>query len=704
MVLRRLFAKFYNEIKTKPLNLPDELKKNLRNSTSVQIALRDSIKRFRAELPMHTLSEIVKASKAHLKAFYTIPNIVSPNDPKFEPGLRENLMKEMIDPEVKRQVEYQEDRLFMLDKSLEARRNYLLSKERDNVENAIRAYNEAKRIEELKIKGAKRFVPEAEQTELLLDGEINTQLVPIDTHTVLNPKGVVKLSSLPGKYPRFVDLTEQELANYICYNILNTEQGLQMFKNSIENENFHSNIRASLIQKLSLIKPENPKDFRLIELISSLKTEELSKKNLCNTIWAIGKIYETPPKSIGNTVESLKERFDEIIPICNSLNLAYACEGLRHIKDKNKKLGLKICSRFIDLMNSVVLPEVPINPEVPYLNFPPQGHSFFVGSKDLTIPTSKVPSIAIFKVIKYLENTGIDKYLPYVYKKTAQLINGLSLFEFDKNMLVEGIIVYGKLNEAMLCDKDIKGCLLKMTQLVLKQYDELTLKEVYKITEILMKTYSYHLSSWFKILELRSFEGIHSEQDPKIIENISRQFIRYYIAISYGRDISIEPFVWVYEKFTVFTPLLDKISEITKTRKIESVDRARLATILGISGYKISITKDKNFENIIAASIQGYPHESLDEIKTREELVEIVNSTRGLHEICELAAALAKHNCKTDWKYFEEFYENNKDIINSQPHRIALAWAIKKKVQVNYDWNLVTVTENRMLKEIQNIE
>lgn len=704
MALRRLFAKFYNEIKTKPLNLPDELKKNLRNSTAVQLALRDSIKRFRAELPMHTLSEIVKASRAHLKAFYTIPNIVSPNDPQFEPGLRENLMKTVIDPEVRRQVEYQEDRMFMLDKSLEARRNYLLSKERDTVEKAIRAYNEVKRIEELKKTESKRFVPKTEQPELLLDGEIDTQLVPIDTHTVLNPKGVVKMTSLPGKRARFVDLTEQELANYICYNILQAEEGLQMFENSLENESFHSNIRARLIQKISIMKPENPKDYRLIKLISSLKIEDLSKKNLCNTIWAIGKLYESPPKSTEKTLKSLIERFDELIPNCNSLNLAYACEGLRNLKDKNKKLGQKICTRFIDLMNSVTLPTEPINPEVPHINYPLQGHSFFTGSKDLTIPMSKVPSTAIFRVIKYLENVRIDKYLPYVYKKTAQLLNGLSMFELDRRMLVEGIIVYGKLGEVMLCDKDIKDCVLKMTQLALKQYDELTLKEVYKITEILMKTDSYRLSSWFKILELRSFEGIHSEEDPKTIENIARQFIRYYIAIAHGRDISLEPFIWIYEKFPTFTPLLNKISELTKTREFPSINRAKLAAILGISGYKISITKEKTFENIIAASIQGYPHEALEEIKTREELVEIVNSTRGLFEICELAAVLAKHNCKTDWKYFEEFYENNKDIIKSQPHRIALAWAIKKKVEVTYDWNLITVTEDKMLKDIQNIE
>ena len=279
----RKFAKFYNEVKERPVPIPNELKKNLRNSTSAQIALRKTIKEFRAELPMLSLVDIAKASRAHIKAYFEIPDIITPNDPLFEPGLRKNLLQDVIDPLVRLQKDYLEDRLFVMDKSVEARRNYLLAQETDKAEKAIRENKEKLRIENLKSLDTKKYLTQS-NVEGVLDGEINTQIVPFDEHTVLSFSGVVKMTSLPGKRARFVDLTHQELANYICYNLLSAEQALQMFVNSLENPNFHANTQAQLIQKLALLKVENTKDERLIQLITELNISELSKKNICNTL------------------------------------------------------------------------------------------------------------------------------------------------------------------------------------------------------------------------------------------------------------------------------------------------------------------------------------------------------------------------------------------------------------------------------------
>ena len=150
MKLKRFFPKFYNQIKERPVKIPEELKHNLRNSTSVQLTLRQTMKHFRMELPYISLADIAKASKAHIKAFYNTPNLLSPNDPSLEPDLRKHLFRDVVNPFVAAQKLYLQDRLFNLDKSIESRRNILLTEEVKKVEKALREHKELKRLEDLK--------------------------------------------------------------------------------------------------------------------------------------------------------------------------------------------------------------------------------------------------------------------------------------------------------------------------------------------------------------------------------------------------------------------------------------------------------------------------------------------------------------------------------------------------------------------------
>lgn len=699
MRISRFFTKFYNEVKVKPVKIPEHLKHNLRNSTSAQIALRSTMKQFRAQLPLLSLLEIAKASRAYIKANYFIPNLVSPNDPILEPVLRKHLIQDIVNPIVAIQKEYYEDRLFMLDRSVEARRNFLLAKEAEKVERALRLSKDAKRIEELK---KKEFRISAGGVEEVLDGEVNTQMVVADTHTVVSYKGVVKMSSEPGKMSRFVDFTGQELGNYIVFNLESSEQALQMFEKSMENENFDSNLRAKLIQKLAVMKKKTLPDKRLLNLINSVKVSELSKKNLSNTIWAICKLYREIPKSLNLPFTSMQDRFEEMIPISNSMNLAYVCEGFSKLKHFPSEFPEKVAKRFTELIEHIEVPESPKDFIVSYINIPVKGHSMYYGSKDLTIPTTLVPTPAMFKILRYLEASGKVEALPYLYKKCAVLLNQLSMFELDRGLLIEGLTIYGKLSEGLRQDPDVNDCILNMTQLVVKYYEELIVPDICTVANALMGAGGFRFTSWFRLLELKAFEAIDSVIDFDLLLKTTAQFTRYQVAMVYGRDLEIEPLLWLNETLLIETPLLYKVYTKAKTTEIPSTTRCKLGILMGLMGYSVEIPIENSIYSLLAASVQRLPHPGLKNLPI-EDLLILVNSTNDINEICALAAVLAKSHTEVDWEYFVKFYDNNKHSITSQPHRIALAWALKRKVDVDYEKILLTLSEQALLDEIKSL-
>ena len=701
--MRRFFARFYNEKPQRPIKIPEELKNNLRNAPSTQQVLRKSIKEFRLQLPLLSLTEISKLSKAHLKAFHFIPNIISSNDERLEPELRKSFFKSVLDPQFKIDLEYYEDKILVLDKSAESRRNYLLAKEAEEVEKALRANEEVKRIERLRDVEKIRFRPEVLLVDQVLDKEINNQVVEVDTHTVLSSKGVVRMNSLPGKMPRFQDLTGQELSNYVCFNLQNVEQALQMAVQSKENINFDSNMRAQILQKIVLMEIGEVKDNRLVELIDSIEINQLSKKNVANTLWALGKLHSVFPRRIKKAVEELTKRFVELVPVSNSMNIAYAVDGLKKLGIFESHLVESITNRFLTLVDSVKIPSKPNPSDVYYLNIPLQGHSYFYGGKDLTIPQTVVPGQAVFRVLRYLKNAGQVQILPLLYKKTAMMINSNSLYELDKNLLIDGLSIFSQLSEQQMIEPNIKKLVLNMSQLVLKYNQELTLPQVSLVSHSILRTKSFDLTAWFKVLQLKSFESAEFYKEPSELLPVCHNFVKYFVAVKHGRDLDIEPLAWIFNTFYVQDSLFNKLAELCESKKIPDEVLNTLGKYLGIVGYVVNTTTDNNAKAIIAASIQGYPHECLVEVGD-ELLKNIIKDINKYDEVCELAAVFRKHGTKVNWNYFEQFYLNNKDFITSQPHRIALAWSLGKKVEVEYESELLTKTEFKMLETFINPE
>ena len=392
-----------------------------------------------------------------------------------------------------------------------------------------------------------------------------------------------------------------------------------------------------------------------------------------------------------------------MIPICNSMNLAYACDGLRKLLRFDKNISISIYNRFTELLEQIELPQTPKDINVPYINIPVIGHSMFNGYQDLTIPTTKVPAYAMFRLLRYLTASNTTDPLPYFYKKCAQVLNHLSLFELDKKLLIEGLTIYGSISEGLLFDKDIKECILNMGQLAMKYCEEFTIKEVSKIAEAILGIRAFKYTSWFKLLELKAFESIDSIDDYELVLDIAEKFIRYHIAVNHGRDIKIEPLIYFQELFPIDNPLLYKIYIITKTKKMSNETRYKLGILLGFAGYSVTIPVNMSAYSIISASVQNVLHPGLANVEFND-LVRIVNELTDYNDVALLIFVFAKHNTQLDWNYFKKFYNNNKQFIKSQPHKIAFLWALKEKVHVDYEISLLTVSEQKMLNEINQFE
>ena len=587
-----------------------------------------------------------------------------------------------------------------LDRSVEARRNKLLAKEAEEVEKALKAHEEMKRIEKLKDIEKLRFKPDALEVDQLLDGEITSQVVVQDSHTVLSSKGVVVLNKTPGKMATFNDLTTQELSNYVCFNLDKYEQALQMFDHAKLNPAFDANTRAKLVQRCAMMEKKDAKDFRMIQLVQSIEVKDLSKKNLANLIWALGGLYEAVPKSLAQVFAKLLERFVELVPVCNSMNLAYAAQGLGNLKVQNDDLANLIASRFTSLMEAVEIPKTAKPATVSYLTVPVKGPSFFYSAQDLSIPQTLVPAYSLLKVLRFLKKSRKTDLLPYFYLKSAQIISNLSLYEFDKIMLLDGLQLFASLPEQQLANESIKKCVTSLAHLSLSYYQEFTVSQVSLVARALVRTKAFRYTAWFRVLQLKGFESSEFFKDPRDLADLAEHFVKYLVAVKHGRDLDVEPLVWLFHKLYVENTLMNRLAGICDNRDLPDEALNRLGKMLGIVGYVVSTTNDFTFSSIVAAAAQEYAHPALVEISD-QEVVEIVKKLNRYEEVCELAAVFRAKGTKVNWKYFEVFFENNAKMIRSQAHRIALAWALGTDVEVEYDEETLSTTEFEMLSQIK---
>lgn len=148
--------------------------------------------------------------------------------------------------------------------------------------------------------------------------------------------------------------------------------------------------------------------------------------------------------------------------------------------------------------------------------------------------------------------------------------------------------------------------------------------------------------------------------------------------------------------------MIDKIYLIAKTKKINFKLQCKIAVLLGLMGYSAPVPYEVSPLSIIAAHVQRQKHPGLEKIESKE-LVKIVSNCKDYELLCEMVAVFAKNNTDVDWDYLKLLYQNNHQLIESQPHRIAFAWSLKSKVSVNFDTQLITVTEKGMIDEINQI-
>lgn len=536
--ISRKFAKLYNERPHKPIKIPHQLRQNLRSQAQVRLALRQAIKEAKANFPHIPLSDLAAASKAEVKAFYKIPEIISLEDPKIEKPIRNYFKKEIFDTEVKDQSEYLESNLFLNDKSIESKRNVLLVEESEAYLKQYKLEKEEKRIKELEAKIVK--FPELPPIDDILNNisTENDTTQEVSTHVtdrkLLSFKGVLDFKTGTGKYPTFNQLSKQELKNYAVHNLQTVEQALQMAASTQPSDTYDSSVRILIVQKLVELEAVDLKDKRMYELVSGIDAFQLGTKDVCDTLWALGKIYgQNSPKFAVRLRDSLKIQFLNYLPKLNSMNLAYACKGFYLMQVYDQDIADGIMQRLSEIIELVpMLPNKTPLLDPPIFNIPLKGHSLFYGYQDLTIPKTILPAKAVVWTLKYLSNSPADlTQINKAYAKCAELVYNNSLYELSRYQLLEAIGLYGSIKQPVILEGSVVKFIKALAKCLRKYIDKMSLSELCTLGHASMNCGDYGATSMFRAIELKAKELLGTDQTEEDVEKFQKMLKKYYDVI-----------------------------------------------------------------------------------------------------------------------------------------------------------------------------
>ncbi|CAG9335392.1 unnamed protein product [Blepharisma stoltei] len=592
----RFFVTLYNAKKQRQAKIPNELRQNIRNNYQIREALRKSIKALKNQFPHVPLADLAKASKAEIKAFYKIPEVISPNDPAIEKPLRKYFIQEIINPASEQHREYLESNLFLNDKSIESKRNVLLVEEAKEFEKNIRLENEMKRRKALAEKIVK--FPELPTVDQILNGEESTEITTqMPERSLISSRGIVDLRTGTGKYPTYNELSKQELKNYVVYNLRELEQALQMAEYTKPSETYDSSVRVLMVQQIAKLKAEGLRDPRMYHLVQGIDVSVLGSKEVCDTIWAIGKIYkDNPPKFINVFKEKLKERFLQYLPKLNSMNLAYASKGFALLQVYDMNIADGIMQRFSEIVKQV--PMIPNrNPlaDVQTFTIPVQGHSLYFGYKDRTIPSNPLPLSAAVWTLRYLKLTNADRYeFSNCFRLCAELMYNNRMHEVNKRSIIEAMLVFGHSRKAKVTEEPVVKLIKGLGRKIRPYIQELELKEIIIVGHALMNCGEFGVTSLFRGLEKKITELLGIDQDPGHIKRVKDMLKRYYDVVE-GR------------RFKKDQESVD-INDITMEEHSEALDEKSLEN-----------EEEKIMENEILENKDKYQEGAIDDLEYSED-------------------------------------------------------------------------------------
>lgn len=614
----RGFAKMYNELKPNLRSrdkLSPELKKSIRLSTKITTGLEKQIKDAKKSDAFVPLSTYTKASKKDAQHKLKPPVYVTAKDPDLEGRIRKSYVKEVVRPAIQSYSRQMKADVFILDRSEEAIKNRILTKETEEAERALIKQKEQERRKSipskdpqtiLGLRTAENEVPKLTSTAIATTGE-QLELRVGETTSV---KGTVDLSGRSEGVLRFSDLSHKELANYICYNLQNEEETLQLFKYSRESSQYDSNLKAATLQKLALLSHKDiSEDPRALDCIRDINNgiEDLTDKNLCDTIWAVGKLLgpkrERPQVVVWLVQKAIVEaqkRWENF----NAMNIGYLVRGLDYLKvyppalveATLDKLGffVEICEQIDDSKGIS---------SVKYYPSELTGFSFFYGFTDYTIPRTPLPARAVDFIARFLIDSGKTEECRRTLQRAAQVTRKLNLYEVDTNRTISMLKTFTR-------DPQL-GTSLEVRALVesLMHYlDVETVTSLDQITSViqgLLNTNLVRLSGLLDNLVSKSSQLVGSSaENPEVVCQTSRAIARYLWMVNRGIDIKAEPHYWMLPCITLKHLTIDKLLDFTDSNTLNPNKVFPIIEDCCSLGYRLEgLNLEQSYECLLAQAV-----------------------------------------------------------------------------------------------------
>lgn len=640
-LLGRGFARLYNPVKQR-LRSDQKIRYKSRfgESSKIKASVAQALDVYKAGIKPTLLSKALEKTAKELMATDKPISFKTSSDPGLEPQIRKFMVTKGVTAVGEAHKAYMQENLFLLDQSVEARRNVMLVEELENYQKKLRDHTEVIRRKVLQEKEAKTELVKGKEdsVDLLLTrmsslaiestappSDQSTSLVPTNTpaapsssprliHTtsaLISSKGVIDLTGRTTGKLTFTHFTHRELGNYICYNLLSTEEALALFTSARESDQFDVNLGANIVQKIAVLKDEGAvsvvKDKRFKDLLGDIHREitQLSNKNVADTMWAIGEIYKgkrEPGPLVDHLIHSLCDLVCARIKTLNGLNLAYICDGLFALKlhlpavTENTIIRLEEILGICDQMSGGER-EKEIDPWRYQITTEP---SLFYGYEDRTIPRFPLTVQALDLLTRYLAlypyyDTTSDKVA--LLTRCASVISRSLISELTLNTAISLFRTYGR-DEILAVRPEVQVLFSHMATAIFPQLFSLDLAQTSEVTQAVLNAGLYRVSKLYEELELRAKAVLASGRADDLVNSL-KVWGRLEYAFANGIDPGVDLAYFLLPTNPVMGSIPQEYLRIINEFPLSDSQQLEVAQVFALLGHRL------DFHPALAKGIQA---------------------------------------------------------------------------------------------------
>jgi hypothetical protein len=629
----RGFTKLYNELKHKPkIRFDPKLRKGLHLAPKVAHKLKEQIEGVKKLDQFVPLSTYTKASKKEAQYGLKPPVYVTSTDTTLEKRVKKAFVQDVVRPVVETYSKQMKEDYFILDKSEEAVKNRILIQETEQAELILAQQKEQARrialpsVDPKVILGLRR--QEGGLPKLSTTALSKAEDLVMSVGEVTSFKGTVDLASRSEGVVRFSHLSHRELANYVCYNLESVEAALQLFKYSRESSQYDTNLKAATLQKTALLSEKYTdlsKDPRVLDCLRDISEDigALTDKNLCDTMWAVGKLLgpsrERPQIIIWliqKAVDEAGRRWEQL----TAMQIAYLLKGLDFLMLypaavveaalEKLKLYVAVCEQLPQGLRSVKY-------------YPDQvtGHSFFYGYTDYTVPRTPLPMRAVDFISRFLvHSASLTAEMENVLRRAASVVNKQCIYEADTPRALSVLKTFTS-SASLGTSTEVQHLITSL----MEHLDLGTLTQLEQINHLiqsLLDAKMLHLVGLFDNLVAKSALLIGGH--PDTVCTTARLTSRYLWIQNRGVDPLVEPHYWMLPCLSLKHNALHKLLDFASSQPLEPQRFYAIVESVCSFGYRVETLELKEcYECLLAQAVVR--DDSLVHVrKYTEELVEVL--------------------------------------------------------------------------------